>query len=259
MKLIMDNLVYAATATNPDTGYPAVNVYNEHPQKVCKSLTVAGTLKNTITVTSYGDCNSLCLVNTNATQVEITIKNTTETTTLWGPYTYDLSGIDTIIPLMHDIKVRYKDLWIDYPHQSAAIKIIIKLYLAYTTDTIVYCGVVVNGLRQLMPDPLAASGITENLEDTSIVKWTSNKSLYYRKRSVLRKYSGSVRMDRQNTLFFFLRYIIIRKGPAPMAWAITNADNQVWIVYGTIAGNMPSTNHDLKDWSIMTFTVQEVI
>ena len=253
----MDNLVYAASATNPDTGYPAANVYDEHPQKVCKSLTVAGTLKNTITVTSYGDCNSLCLVNTNATQVEVTIKDTTEATTIWGPYTYDLSGIDTIMPLMHDIKVRYKDLWIDYPHQSTAIKIILKLYLAYTTDTIVYCGVVVNGLRQEMVNPVY--GMSESLIDTSVIKWTSNKSLYYRKRDVIRKYSGSVYLDRDTELYFFLRYIAMRKGPAPMAWALTSDDNQIWIVYGTMADNMPSASHDYYTKSVMSFSVQEVI
>jgi len=259
MKVIMDNLVYAASATNPDTAYPAENVYDEHPKKVCKSLAVAGTLKNTITVTSYGDCNSIGIVNTNATQIEITIKDETGATTIWGPVAYDLSGIDRIMPLMHDLKVRYKDLWVDFPHQVSPIQIVIKFYLANTTDTIVYCGVIVSGLRYEMNNPLAANGIQESLIDTSVIKWTSNQSLYYRKRDVLRKYSGTVMMNRQNDLFFFIRYIIMRKGPAPMLWAITSESNQEWIVYGTIADNMPNSSHDYAELSLMSFTIQEVI
>lgn len=261
MKLIMDNLIQSATATNENAAYPIENIFDEHPKKVFKAVAVPlSTLKSVATIVSNGDCNALCIVNTNASSVRVVIKDTTSGLKVWpaGAYNeYDLSGIDTIIPLMHDIKVRYKDLWVDYTHQSNPVTIEISFYLASTVETIVYCGVVVNGLCQVMREP--QYGISESLIDTSIVKWTSNQSLYYRKRDVVRKYSGSIMLDREKELFFFLRYIAMRKGPAPMAWALVGENSQTWIVYGTMAGAMPSANHDNYKFSTMSFSVQEVI
>lgn len=261
MKLIMDNLIQSATATNENVAYPIENIYDEHPKKVFKTVAVPlSTLKSVATIVSNGDCNALCIVNTNATSIRIVIKDTTSGLKIWptGAYAeYDLSGIDTIMPLMHDIKVRCKDLWVDYTHQSNPVTIEISFYLASTVETIVYCGVVVNGLCQVMREP--QYGISESLIDTSIVKWTSNQSLYYRKRDVVRKYSGSIMLDRENELFFFLRYIAMRKGSAPMAWALVGENSQTWIVYGTMAGAMPSANHDNYKFSTMSFSIQEVI
>jgi len=262
MKLIMDNLIQSATATNEDAAYPVKNIYDEHPKKVFKAVAVpSNTLKSVVTIVSNGDCNALCIVNTNATSIRFVIKKTSTGVKVWplvDAYAeYDMSGIDTIVPLMHDIKVRYKDLWINYTHQPDPVTIEISFYLTSTIETILYCGVVVNGLCQVMREP--QYGISESLIDTSIVKWTSNQSLYYRKRDVVRKYSGSIMLDRETELFFFLRYIAMRKGPAPMAWALVGENNQTWIVYGTMAGAMPTANHDNYQFSTMSFTVQEVI
>jgi hypothetical protein len=262
MKLIMDNLIQSATATNEDAAYPVENIFDEHPQKVFKTVAVPDSaLKSVVTILSASDCNAICIVNTNATMVRITIKNTSTGVKVWplvDDYAeYDLSGIDNIFPLMHDIKIQYKDLWVDYTHQKDPVTIEISFYLTITVGTIVYCGVIVNGLRQMMREP--QYGITESLIDTSIIKWTSNQSLYYRKRNVVRKYSGTIMMDRESELFFFMRYIAMRKGPAPMAWALVGENSQTWIVYGTMAGAMPSANHDNYKFSTMNFSIQEVI
>lgn len=254
MKLIMDNLVYAASATNENTSYPAENLYDEHPQKCFKALTAETTLKSVVTLSSYGDCNSIAIINTNATQINVKI---TSGTTVLINSLYDMTGIDSITPLMHDIKARYKDLWIDYNHTPNPATIELSFYLANTVDTVLYCGVVVNGLRHVIPNP--QYGLNQSFVDTSVIKWTSNQSLYYRKRDVIRKFNGSLIIDRDKDLFFLLKYIIQRKGPAPMAWAMTDEDNQAWIVYGTMAGAMPSVSHDFYSMSAFNFSIQEVI
>jgi len=259
MKLIMDNLVYSASATNANPAYPEENLYDEHPQKCFKALSSLSTLKSTVTINSYGDCNGLAIINTNATQVGVKVTTSDERTgvSVLLNSTFDMTGVNSIIPLMHDIKARYKDLWIDYQHAPNPVTIELNFYLANTTETILYCGVVVNGLVYFLPNP--QYGLNESLIDTSVIKWTSNKSLYYKKRDVIRKYNGSLILDRDKDLFFLMKYIVQRKGPAPMAWAMTDEDNQAWIVYGTMADSMPSVSHEFYKNSSFNFSIQEVI
>ena len=247
MKILYPDKVTAWLADEANAAYPDDNVADEHPKRVWKATSKDAEFKLTV---SRGDC--LYIGNTNATTITVTVKNSAEDTTLWGPTEYDLGGIDTYLELITDDGEAWDSLFVDYTYQVGEHKIIIDFEMA---SGVVECGILRAGSGFNFKDP--KYGIDESLVDYSVTKELSNGAFYYRKRDVVREFSGTLQVQRDQDFYTYIKKVMTASGPAPFAVKLTEVDNHWWAVF--VRPFMPSGSHHSPEWTDIDFTFREVI
>lgn len=250
MKCIYPNNVTLATADEEDANFPASYLEDDHPKKVWK-----GTSKEAeLTFTVLSGSQAMAIFNTNADQIVATVKTATLATTLWGPATYDLEGIDTIYELITDSGENLDSLWVDYDYQSVDHKIVISASLSTGT---IEMGVFVAGYTYEFPDP--QYGLQEGIRDYSIVKELNNGAFYIRKRDLVKTFSGSLYATVGSDFYVFMRDVALDNGPNPLAWKVsTNYSNNDWMIFARFL-TPPSGNHEFFSHSKINFVLQEVV
>lgn len=250
MKCIYPNRVTLATADEENANYPASNMTDDHPKKVWKATSKEAQIKTTVSA----GADATALFGTNADTVVITIKDSTEVTTLWGPATYDLKGIDTVYELITDEGENWTSLWVDYTYQSSAHKIIYDVSLATGT---VECGVIEAGPTRTFQDP--QYGLQEGIIDYSIVKELNNGAYYIRARDKVKTFSGSVYAKPDDDFYIFMREVALEIGSTPIAWKISsNYSNHDWTVFARF-NPPPNANHEFYSHSRINFSLLEVV
>jgi|GEM_PF-1881543 len=263
MKVIHDDNIISVSASEADGNYPVSNIQTDYRTQLWKgtaavtqvawesgvswedgvSWEVPGSLpyiELTVGGVEFGKDMALAIINTNATRVDITVTASNGDLVLDEVSYYTEGDFDI------------KDLWVDYTAQEDTHTI--KLEFLPPVGEVAECGSVCVGESLEFRNP--KYGLNENLEDTSIMKVLNNGATYYKKRTLLRNFSGSLILDRDDDFYEFMYRLIRANGRVPLAWLLTDdLEDRRWTVFGR--PDMPSGSHDYYQHSTIGFKIEE--
>lgn len=236
-KFLFANKCSLVSADAEDANYPASNLLTDKIGQLWKGTSSTGTLT---AVVSDGN-NVVTLHNTNAETIQVTVKNTAETSTLWGPSTFTLeSGADFLLG----------NMWADYTVQSGAVHIIM-LCTADAGSTI-EAGIVRAGTADVYRNP--QYGMSESLVDRGVRKKLNDGSIYYHKIGIVRNFSGKLLLARDTNCRELMRRIQLQGGD-PLSCLVTDLDAEDWSLWCRL--QMPKSQHDYFAYSSLPITIEE--
>lgn len=240
MKLIYPEKQGPPGATSENGNYPVGNLINNVREKVWQAA--AGVQAATLTV-PITTGSAIALFNTNAETAEITI-------TLDA----DASTIKTETITLETTARTYKNLWLDYPVQTAAHTATILLTAA--SGETVEAGIVRAGDVISLRTPINPK---EGKKDYSIRKELNNGGFYGRLRAIVRTYRFSAKLTR-TTQFFDLSEVYDNVGQVtPLAWLLVeNVNDLQWTVFARFDGVI-SGSHDHPTRTPTSVSLLEVV
>ena len=232
------------------SGYPADNLLDNHPKKVTEAPT--STVRYTLDI--VGSSDWCVLGNTNARYARCRVLYDDENVLF--DETKSLGGIDTYLELIQDSGQALYETEFSYDYYYEAHTVILDLDTGNANVPVISGIVQIGESFQFERD--TQRGLREGLIDYSISKQLSNGAYYYKKRDVVRTFSGSLYLHRNREFYKFMHQIFREIGSAPIFWKITDLDNADWLVYAR-AQNMPSGTHAYATASTVNYTLTEVL
>ena len=238
----------AVSSNSEDAAHPDDNVRTYHPGQTYKAAaTNTATLKMTVAANSSG----LAVFNTNAEDIDVTIKNVAEDTILVAKQEF---ALDTLTRYYTDASALWRKLWVSYAVQAVEHKAIIDFTAA--AGTTLEVGEIVCGLEYEFPTP--PYGIQHSYIDYSIVHGLNYPGAKYRlDKDVGNVFTFSLLVQRDSTYWYFMRDFVEQNKSWPVPWKLTDQTNRDWLVYGSYSTSFPSGSHIHKDHSIIDVTVIE--
>lgn len=224
--------------------FPAVNVLDNHPKKVCKAdydpdpgddVGVVYTIK--MTDVSSG----VAVFNTNAKSATIEILDASDGSSLYE-FEFTLKGARTYQELISDQNLAdLSECMVTYPY--IGMEHIVNIYLSTGTDDpdTITAGVIFVGMQETFSNP--DLGATQSFKDYSIVSELASGATYVLKRDLVRTFDFSVDMEECATCPKRLRDIFMDLGPEPVPWLISDSDAIMWLVFARKDTELTSTYH----------------
>ncbi len=233
-----------------DPNYPPSNVLDEHPKRVSK---VAWT-EAEYTVTVAGGSAAILIANTNANVVSAKLIDINGLTIY--EHTRNLSGIDTYQKLILDDGLHVSQAGFVYPYQIDEHTI--KLRFSTGNEAVhVQVGIIQAG-RLTYTGRDSSMGLAEGLKEYSIERELSNGAFYYKKRDIVRTFTGNIYLQREPDFYAFMHSIFRQKGKTPLFWMVTDLESMNWFVYAR-AKQLPSGIHSDFANSTINFDLIEVL
>jgi hypothetical protein len=230
--------------------YPAENVLDEHPKRICKVNWHSAMFTFDLPESS----NVIVMGYTNAATARVMLFDENDTVVLDEVVSF--SDIDSYQDLITDNAGRLLSVAVPYeyiytPHRAQII------FDNSNKNEDLYVGLIQAGVLVVSTYD-TNMGLSESLEDYGTTKQLSNGAFFYDKKDIVRTFSGRIRMERDMEFFMFMRNIFQRYGQKPMYWAVTDLKNNNWVVYARVA-RMPSGSHDFPKESFLNFNLIEVL
>lgn len=289
MKIIRKNEILSLTSTSSAASNPVTNLLSYQP-KVKWTAASASVTSATITATVEGTTGGLGLVGVVADAVVVQITDPTgivwENLSWWGdtgegtildPDT-DLDPDTALIPAgVEDGSVEwypsqapdlvreynwgetgedFRNLWVSFEQFSGSVNITIELRKDATTPKTLAAGVLMIG------DPIDVPGVQYPLEETlldySIEDTLLNGAQFYKRRDIVRVFSGTAVFERKKYFQEFMRDIVRLYGRTPMMVSLLDTQtNTDFVFYGRLSA-MPTASHFSYDYSSLNFQFIEV-
>jgi len=247
----VESNITSVTASSENASFPASNLILKQASKVWRSVAAAAPIATqTLTiVVPAGVNNALEIVGMNATQAVVTIKNTAEDTTYFGPTTFDLTPASPART--------YNRFWMEWASNGNALHIIVVL-TAPTTATYHEAGEVVVSETVTIPDPLR-TGISQGRENCQTIQRLTGGGQYVHDGEKPRTFNLQWIMDRE-TEFDDLDRIYEVMGEKPVAMMISDlaANDMKWCGYFHMKSD-PKADHSYPDKSIINLTLREAV
>jgi len=243
MRYLYPNKISAVWASEEATGYPVENILDTHAEHPWRATSKDAQLK--LTVGGRGD--SVGLASTNAVGATVTVKDATETTTLFGPTFYDLTGIADWYQFFTDTGIQQTELMVAYGEQEAGHIIIFDLTAA--TGDLLEVGVARAGIVRSVDEP--GWGFEEYLVDYPIAKKKlASGGDFYIKGTVVSGFRLEVFGHRTDTFWAIMRGLAKQIGEESIFWQVTTLDNPNWTIFGHFNG-MPGGPHTTLEYSLL--------
>lgn len=245
----------AADSENPE--YPVGNVLDQHPKKVWKSG-VAGS--STISFDIAQGSNCLTIFGTNASKIAIKFFDPNaiawEESVAWEPSVAWEKSIEEDAYVFDLVQQgNTYAIWLDFKALPVHLKGTIS-FIAPGNEP-VHVGVLLGGVRKdVGVNPL--KGLTEGLVSYSSKIQLTNGAWWAEKRDIVRKFSGTIFIEREPVFYDFMYRIARELEPFPAAWKVTDINLHNWIVYGMLE-DMPTGTHEHFQYSTINFNILEVI
>lgn len=257
MKIIVNRAVDSVVATSSNSNYTAENLLDEHPKRKWMAADASVT-EATLTATAHGRTGGFALVGVVADHVDIHISDPSGITwqnvdwqnVIWAT---SLPGISATEEFIHNDS--YSALWVEFTQFDAPVTIVIDLSKAATNKNVLAAGVLVVG--QFYEIPGVEKPLVEGLRDYSILRELANGATYYKKRDIVRTFSGTILNERVPNFWVFMRDICRVNGARPMMWKLSEMEGE-FLVYGRLE-SMPDGSHDEEDLSRQNFELIEVL
>lgn len=257
MILIKSNAIVGITASSTMSGYPASNLLNTSPKKKWKAASSSVTYAY-LDVEVTGPTGALGIIAVAAESVFVTITDPTGIvwqSVVWPEVSWSSGfGIDTTSVMVGDTN-GYQNIWVSFPEFNSPVTIRIELRKTTGTPLVMSMGVLQVGTPTEIN--YIVHPMEEGLQDFSIQRELSNGAIYYRRRDIVRTFSGNMRIPRvcfQN----FMRDIARVYGSTPMMFNLVPEFGNDFIVYGRLS-TMPSGYHDTPSHSLINFNLIEEI
>lgn len=257
MKIIIDtdtlsDNVTGISAGSADANFPASNLRDDFTTNLWKA--VSGITTTTLTL-SVSKGSAVEILNTNATHVSVVV-GTGGDYVLEGSYSLETGyGLEqnTNLFFASSLPGAAGRLWIEFPEYSVAFTVVVTLTAAST----VYAGIVRAGKVQSFADP--DYGMAEDSKDYSIEKELNNGADYYRKRNVVRQFTGLNIVDTWENAYKLKHNIFDAVGPAPLAIYLVNALNNENLILFAKRINPPKLSYQWDDYMHISLDLKEVI
>lgn len=204
----VDNIT-SITASSEDPSFLAMNLQNDFTTDLWKAA--SGTAASLTVAVSKG--SAVELLNTNATSIAVTVGTGGEYELESGyelETGYELEDTEPVTTV-YNLPGSGGRLWADYPEFAGPH--IVKL--ALVAASIPSAGILRAGNVEEFNDP--AYGINEGSNDYSIEKELNNGADYFRKRNVVRSFSGISIFETRANCFKLKHDIFDAVGPKPLA------------------------------------------
>jgi hypothetical protein len=262
MKIIFDkdststpyDNVQSFSVDSEDANFPKENLRDDFTTNVWRAAAA------TAIITAYvGKGSAVEVLNTNATSATVTAISGEE-------YVFEpdwafetdwafASTVEVSATVVYSLPGSGGRLWADYAEFAAAHVVTIELTAAEN----VYAGILRAGYVETFPDP--ALGMQEASIDFSVEKELNIGANYYRKRNVVRQFSGLSLIDTRANIWALKHEIFDAVGPQPLAIRIISSPlgtDWEFVAYAKCLEN-PQMEHITHDYSRLSFTLQEVI
>jgi hypothetical protein len=262
MKIIFDkdststsyDNVQSFSVDSEDANFPKENLRDDFTTNVWRAEAVTATI--TVNV-SKG--SAVEVLNTNATSATVTAISGEEYTFEAG-WSFEATwafaaNVEVSAVMVYSLPGSGGRLWADYSEFAAAHVVTIELTAAEN----VYAGILRAGYVETFPDP--ALGMQEGSLDYSVEKELNIGANYYRKRNVVRQFSGLSLVDTRANIWSLKHDIFDAVGPQPLAIRIVSSTaitDWEFVAYAKCLEN-PQMDHISNDYSRLSFTLQEVI
>jgi len=255
--VIINNVIEASDITvgEEDTSYPKEYMLNNYPRLHWKGTNILGNAV-TITISMPTQSNTIALFDIEATEVVFTLKDSSNVTI--ETTTYDMDALTSYYEMT--VGTFYQNmqrvpLWIDYTFLDDNHTI--TLDIKNESGAVPEIGIMRGGMSyNLAYNPRA--GLQEGLVDYSIKKKNINGSDYYSKKPIIRTFSGSSLVSRDEEFYYILYRIAQLKGEEPLAWKVTSLGSDQWAVFAKLDG-MPTGSHDLPAYSNLSWRLTEAL
>ena len=260
MKVIKNNAIRGVSATSENPEYPAANLLDEHPKRWWR-VADASVSSVTLTVEVTGRTGGLGLVGIAAESVVVDISDPNGLT--WENVIWENVEWQDVPGDLHIDQALSGDpgsaaLWVSFDQFDSSVEISITLYKDALADMILGAGCLVVG--EMTDLPGLQYGLGETLRDYSLARDLANGAKYYRKRDIVRVFSGSVLAARKPYFYALLLDIARVYGQRPLMWNLVDVDS--WsgdaVLYGRLAA-MPDGSHDYPNHSRLNFEIEEVL
>ena len=257
MKVIKNNAIKSITASSENTAYPVANLLNSHPKKKWKvaDSSISSVILN---LTVSGTTGGLGMVGIVADAAAIHIEDPSgivwDTSVTWGNTVWHKGAgvVEDFVEFSQGDD--YATLWAEFEELKNSASITITLYKnSQNLDTIA-AGVLVCG--ELTEFPNVLRPLNEGLKDHSVVRELANGSEYYRRRDIVRTFSGSLRVMTAD-FWNMLRGVARAYGRVPLMYRVVASTGE-WVLYAKLS-SMPAGVHDLYDSSLINFQLEEVL
>lgn len=257
MIIIKRNAITSISASSADAAYPATNLLNDSPKKKWKAASSSVSYAYLDVVTS-GTTGALGMVGIVAESVFVTITDPNGIvwqSVVWPAVDWDLppEGVVVTQEMIDDLANGYQSVWVSFPEFTDPVSIRIELRKTAGTPMILAAGVLHVG------QPTEISGVqyplNEGLEDYSIQRQLSNGATYYKRRDIVRTFSGSIRLQRTEFQSLF-RDVARVYGGQPLMIQLAPPWGSEFTVYGRLSA-MPSGAHDMPTHSTIQFQITE--
>jgi hypothetical protein len=249
----IDNLsIYTNNPDLADPNFPPENVLDEHPKKYALVNWHAAEFEIIVT-----DGSDFCgIAGTNAKYAIFLIFEDTTSTKPIYTYVVDMTGITSYTNLILDKGTPTSQSGVSYPYILGDHRILIRFFTNNLFE-FVKVGVIQAGIASTTHFD-TSRGLKEELIDYSIEKELANGAFYYKKRDVVRRFSGNIVLDRDYEFYNFMYEIFRKKGKRPLFWAVVDEDRSEWFIYAR-AESMPSATHDYLTKARLQFSLIEVL
>ncbi|OQY25621.1 MAG: hypothetical protein B6244_14840 [Candidatus Cloacimonetes bacterium 4572_55] len=236
MKIITLDQITGVLASSENPAYPDDNVLDNFRGVPWKSNVSAA---STLVLDVSANSNALMLSNMNSGTIGVEIKD---------------SGASTIYgPTNHTIDLNNPNLWVDYDLESGTAEI--TLTFSDPGTAVPYCGIARAGYAHDFP--AFKYGLSEGFNDLSISKTYNNGADYYYFISMLRQFSGSFLVERDDDFYTFMYSIIRKYGRGPYAMKLTDLSNYDWAVFGWMDTSLPKGSHGFFSHSDISVSIGE--
>ncbi len=231
---------------------------DKHPKR-CWKAADASISSATLSVQVQGKTGGLGMVRIIADAVAVTISDPNGIN--WR--NVDWQNVDWIT-VPDDLHLSYEfnrddefgALWVNFDQFEAAVDITITLYKAAGTPEILSAGSLVVGEMEKIPGLQYPIG--DDLVDYSLSRELSNGASYYKKRDIVRRLSGTIRLPRLPDFYNLQRRIARKYGSRPLMWNLMDCMAMEFVVYGKLQA-MPSGSHENNTRSTIDFELLEVL
>ena len=251
MKIILENLISAVTASSENTSYPDDNVLDEHPKRVWKGNSVDSA---SLVCTCSSGADTLALFNTNAENVSISITDPNEIEWELDWDNADWQSFEATVSTELFTQGDTKSIWATFDKTTYPANITVTLSTA--TGTVIEAGVAIAGYAEEFKDP--RYGIQQGLVDYSIAANLAVGAFYYNKLDIVRTFSGTIQPERDTEFYTFMNDFARECGMEPKAIRLTDQDSTEWLCYARLS-SMPQGQHLYPRHSSINFSFIEVI
>lgn len=244
MKVIQRSSATGATADSENAAWPASNVLTDAVKK-CWRAASSSVASATVTVGSSGLQDSVAVFGIVGDRITVTVSDPNATE--WEASTEWEAGTEwaTITPTAVQ-SLLASDLtdsgsaaiggqkgvaWFEFDEFVSEVNIALTVENLTGRPMELSIGTVVVGKRTEFPNPKL--GFDVSIIDYSIERELANGAVYYKKRDLVREFTGEYRLSEPEMEVLF--QLVRRYGRTNMAWILIDGGGATWLTYGRIA------------------------
>jgi hypothetical protein len=260
MRHIPYNTINSFTTTSEDSDFLVENLLDNHPKRLYKAISGVSSVVLTADITV--GVSAVLIAGSNATSATIKAYDVNEVTwgdsDDWGDSDVWANGVVGVTGYTVQ-RSTTGAIWIELT-ETIARPITLDITLVTASGTTLEVGVVTANISNTYSDTEFPAnpnfGLSESREDYSIRALYSNGARYYKKGDIVRQFTGTIEMERDQ--FYTMMDVYDTYGEIPSGWKLTDIESNNWVVFALMDGP-PVGVHDTPNGVSVRLKLLEVV